>query len=194
MVRRAHHPATRENVFASRLIRGTGNAGSRFVSRICAGQLLNCSDILVPEPGMRCDEFAHQLNARRVVQHFHFYTLRTQVFLRAFERDIFADDNARDFVKQRGAAAHRTGRQRRVKRATGINRGLEPARILQTIHFRVVDDTPLLDTLIVAASDDFPVTYQNRPDGDAALSQTFSGFLDGGLKERIHTFNGEINL
>src|SRR6267378_8350593 len=95
------------------------------------------------------------------------------VIFRAFEGQVFPDDDAWDFVKERGATAHRTKRKRGIKRAALVNRSLLAPRIFQAIHFAVVDHTAALDALIVTAANDLAVTNQHRPNRNAAGGQTF---------------------
>ena len=57
------------------------------------------ANVFVPKFGIFRDEIAHQLNALFILKNFDLNTLRTNVFFRPFERDVFADDNARNSVK-----------------------------------------------------------------------------------------------
>ncbi len=49
----------------------------------------------------------------------------------------------------------------------------------------VQDRTPFLDTAIMPTSDDLAVDDQYRAEGNAALGQTFTSLLDGGLKKLV---------
>src|SRR6202040_4159254 len=73
------------------------------------------SNIFIPKFRLGFDEITHELDTHRVLQHFHFHSLRADVFLRPLESFVFSDDDARNFVKQHRTAAHRTRRKRRIK-------------------------------------------------------------------------------
>src|ERR1043166_7382623 len=144
------------------------------------------SNILVPQLRTRGDEMPHQLNTPRVLPHFQLHALRAHVLFRAFERDIFTDDDARDLVEQSSAAAHRTRRQSRIKRATAVGGCLLPACVFEAIHLGVMNDAAVLDTLIVAAPKDLAIAHEHRTDGYAARRQSFSRLLDRRFEKRIH--------
>src|SRR5260221_14031118 len=112
------------------------------------------ADVLIPKLGPDGDEIPHQFDAFRVLQHVHFRALRADIILGALEGDVLADDDVGDFIKNCGATAHRARRKRGVKRALLIDGGLETARIFQAIHFGMMNDASVLDTLVVAAPDD----------------------------------------
>src|SRR2546423_4604378 len=98
---------------------------------------------------MRGDELPHDVNADGVLKNFQFNTLRANVFFRPFESYVFAYDDAGNFIKQRRSAAHRAGRLSGIQRATPIIRRLLPSGVFQAIHLRMMNDTALLDALIM---------------------------------------------
>src|SRR5882724_4022286 len=108
------------------------------------------ADVFVPKLGTGGDEIPHQVEAFRVLQHLHLHTQRADIILGPFESGVLANDDVGDLIEEGGTAAHRAGRKRGVKRALLIDGGLETARIFQAIHFRVMNDTALLDALVVA--------------------------------------------
>jgi len=151
-------------------------------------------NILIPQFRPGSDEIAHELDARRVLEHFHLHALRADVFLRTLKRFVFPDDKARDFVEQNCAAAHRTGRKRRIQNTALINRRLEPPGVFEAVHFRVVYHAAALHPLVMAAPDDFAVEHEHRTDGDAAFGQAGSGFFNRRLKKNIHARIGTFPL
>src|ERR1043165_6146045 len=138
------------------------------------------TDILVPQLRVLRDELAHELDALDVLQHLDLHALRTHVFLRAFECDVFADDHPRDSVKQDRATAHRTRAECRVNRAATIDRGRLAAGVFQAIHFGVVNDAAALHALVVTAPNDLAVEHEHRADGNAAFREALASFVDGG--------------
>ena len=49
-----------------------------------------------------------------------------------------------------------------------------------------MNDAALLNPLIMAAPDDFPVTDQNRADGNTPSREPFFRLFDSRLKEMVH--------
>src|SRR4051812_28074775 len=117
---------------------------------------------------MGFDEVFHHLDAGLVLQDFQFNAFGVDVFFRAFEGDILADDDTRDFIEQRGATAHRAGRESGVQNTAAINRGFATAGIFEAVHFSVMNDAALLDALVVSATDDLALEDQDRANGYAA--------------------------
>src|SRR5262245_4922442 len=155
-------------------------------------------NIFIPQLRLGGDEVAHQLDARRILADFHGYTLRADVFLGALEGYVFADDDARDFVKERRAAAHGTGGKGGVEGAALVNRGFSATGVFQAVHFRVMNCAAFLDSLVVAAADDFAVAHEHGTDWDAASRQAFlclfnrcfEKWIHARFKQRYHsTFN-----
>src|SRR5271165_5395381 len=105
---------------------------------------------------------------------------------RPLESDVFANDDARDAVKEHCAAAHGARRKRGIQRALPVNGSPEPAGVFQAVHFRMMNDAAALHPLVVAASNDSALANQHRTDGNAALRQAFPGLGDRGLEEGIH--------
>ena len=142
-------------------------------------------DILVPQFRTSADELPHQLNAFGILHDFDAHTALPKIFFRGLERDIFPDDDVRDFIQKDRAAAHRAGGEGGVKRAARVNRCPLATGILQTIHLGVLNDAAALDALIVPAADDLSIAHQHRPDRDAVFAQTFSGFFNCALEKMI---------
>ena len=59
--------------------------------------------------------------------------------------------------------------------------------VFEAVHFAVMNDAAFLDALVMAASDYFAVKDQDGADGDAAFGEALPCFVDGGLKERVHS-------
>jgi len=108
------------------------------------------------------------------------------VFFRAFERVIFANDDARDFIQERGAAAHGAGGKRRVESAAAINGSVAASGVFKAIHFGMVNDAALLDALVVPASDDLATVDENGTDWYAAFGEAFFCFVNRSREEGIH--------
>ena len=75
--------------------------------------------------------------------------------------DVFADDDAGDFVEQRGAAAHGAGGEGRIQDAATLDRSFTTASVFEAIHFGVVNDAVFLDALVMSASDDLSIQNEN---------------------------------
>lgn len=135
---------------------------------------------------MRGNKIRHELDARGVLHDFHFDALGADEFLRALEGLVFTHNDVRDFIEQRGAAAHGAWRERGIQSASLINGRLLAARVFEAVHLGVVDDAALLDALVVAASDDFAVAHEHGTDGDAASGEALFRLVNGGLQEGVH--------
>src|ERR1035438_8970294 len=144
------------------------------------------ADVFIPKLRPGFDEIAHELNARRVLQHFHLQALRADVFFRALKIFIFPDDDTRDVVKQHRAAAHWARRKRRIKNTALVNRSLEPSGVFEAVHFRMMNHAAVLHPLVVATPDNLAVQHEHRADGNAAFRHTFFGCLNRGLEKWIH--------
>src|SRR5262245_55298561 len=107
------------------------------------------------------DERGHEILAFRVIHNHQLYASRTHVIFRSAKRTILADHNLRDPVKQHSTTAHIAWRKRRVKHRSSIVTCLEPAGILETIHFGMQDGTSLLNATIVTAANDPAINHQN---------------------------------
>lgn len=83
---------------------------------------------------------------------------------------VLADHDLGDAIEQDGAAAHRTGRQRRVDGRGTVHRSRLSAGVFDRIHLAMQDGAGLLHTTIVATADDLGGVYQHRADRDAALA------------------------
>ncbi len=68
-----------------------------------------------------------------------------------------------------------------------INRSLKPARVFETIHFGMMNDTVLLHALIVATTNDFPFKYEHRTDGDTAGRPTQFRLPNRRFQKNVHT-------
>src|SRR3989442_375006 len=99
----AHQSKRWENTFAPKHQKSRANTGS-------TGSNPN---VFVPKGRVIGDEFAHHPDAFLVLNHIHPHTLRTHIFLRPFESDVFTHDPVRNGVEQDRAAAHRAGRRGR---------------------------------------------------------------------------------
>ena len=150
------------------------------------GKLVLDANVFVPEAGVISDEVLHQLNASGVLEDGEVDSLGADVAFGALEGDIFADDDFGDFIEERGTRAHGAGGEGGVEGAAGVDVGGETAGVLEAIHFGVVDDTAVLDALVVSATDDGVIADENGADGDATGGEAFLGFFDGGLKEEVH--------
>src|SRR5947209_8012670 len=64
------------------------------------------ADVLVPQVGVGTDELRHQPDALRVVGDFERHAPGAEVVFRPPEGPVLPDDDLRDLVQQRGAAAH----------------------------------------------------------------------------------------
>ena len=77
-------------------------------------------------------------------------------------------------------------RERRIERAAAVNGGLLPAGIFQTIHFGMMNDTALLDSLIVASPDDLPGMHDDRADRNPTFLKSFFRLFTSGFHEFVH--------
>src|SRR5262245_55408959 len=68
------------------------------------------ADVFVPQRRVVADERSHQFDAPRVLQHLDDHAAAFEQRFLAQECLVFADDDARDLVKQNGSAAHRARR------------------------------------------------------------------------------------
>src|SRR4051812_27990404 len=72
------------------------------------GRTCSNADVLVPKVGLGIDKLVHQLNALLKIQDFQRHAAGAHIILRTAKSDVLADDQARDLVEERGAAAHVT--------------------------------------------------------------------------------------
>src|ERR1044072_1792204 len=124
------------------------------------------------------DELAHHFYALRIVAQINRHAVGPKQILRALERHIFADDNARNFIKQDGSGAHRAGRESCLNLPATTNIRRLPSGIFQAVHLAVMNHAALLHALIVAAPDNLSVTNEHRADRNAAFAQTALRFVD----------------
>ena len=121
-----------------------------------------------------------------ILECFDLKATLAQEFLLARERAVFANDDPGDSVQQNCAAAHRAWRQGRVQHTLAIDAGGLAAGVLKRIHFPVQDDTALLHTTIVSATDDATLMDDHRADRDSALGESSLGFVNCRLHEFVH--------
>jgi hypothetical protein len=129
------------------------------------------SDILVPQFGMRTDEFAHNANTFLIVENRDADPMFLQEILSAPEVAILSNDNAGDSKEQRSAGAHDAG----AKSADESQLRPVPssARIAQANYFGMRCRISTLNSQVVAPGNDLPVLVrQNRTDGQASLAQS----------------------
>lgn len=142
------------------------------------------ADVFVPELRMGGDEYLHQLVTLGIVDHGDFHSPRADIFFRALESAVFADDDSGNAVKQDRAAAHVAWRQRGEKRGTAVVAPREPTGVFQTIHLGVQYRAALLHPPVMSTADDLAVDDQHRPDRDPALAEANSCFVNRSLEER----------
>ena len=141
------------------------------------------ADVLVPKLGMVADEGGHEIDALLILDHLDRDALGSEVVFSAEKRSVLADNNMRDFVEHDCAAAHGTGRERRIQSAVAIHRGRKAARVAKAVHLAVIDGAAGLDPAIVAASDDFSFVDQNASDGYAAFAEAFVRLFNSGCEK-----------
>jgi hypothetical protein len=143
------------------------------------------TDVFVPKLRVLSDELPHEGDAFGLLPDVDVNSVLTEVFFSAPKGLIFADYDARNPIKDDGAAAHGTGREGRINRALPIDSGGPPAGILQAIHFRVKDDAAFLNAAVMPAANDLAFVNQDRTDGYAAFSKSGPCFFDSSHEEWI---------
>src|SRR6266480_4181527 len=96
------------------------------------------------------NKVAHHLNAGLILQNLELDPFRANILLRSFEGNVFANDDVRNLVKQCRSAAHGAGGKRGIESTTTVSGGVLSAGILQAVHFGMMNDTVLLNALVVA--------------------------------------------
>lgn len=103
----------------------------------------------------------------------------------ALEGGVFSYDDFGNSVKESGTAAHGAGGEGGVEGALAIDAGGLASRIFQAVHLGVMNNAAVLDSLVVAAPDDFTLVNEDGTDGDTAGGESFAGFINGGEEEGI---------
>lgn len=132
------------------------------------------------------DKPLHELPALRIIDDHYLHTPRSHVVFRSPESPILSNDDFWDSIQEHRSAAHITGGQRRVERRAPIIGGLEPARILQAIHFRVEHGASFLDPPIVTAAHDSSINNQYGANRNTSLHEAAPCLLDRRCQEFIH--------
>ena len=120
----------------------------------------------------------HELDTLGAINDVNFHPAGAQVFLRAAECLILADDNNWDLIKKNCAAAHVAGRQRGIKSRAAVVGRLKPSRVFQAVHFGVQHRAAFLHSLIVSATDDCAIDHEHRPDRNSTCSVSLLRFYE----------------
>lgn len=82
---------------------------------------------------------------------------------------VFADDHAGNLVEKDGSAAHRARGEGGIKGAFAVDGRGEATGVFEGIYFPVEHGATLLDALVVATTDDFPIADDDAADGDSTF-------------------------
>ena len=129
------------------------------------------SNIFIPQVGMRSDEFAHHMDAFRIVEDDDVCVVLPEHILRAQEVSIFSNYDTGNAEKQGGSGAHNAGTE------GADQRQLRPiattAGVAQASSFGVRGWIAALNSQVVAARHDLTLLVrQNRTDGQASFAQS----------------------
>lgn len=139
---------------------------------------LPSADVLVPKRWMIANKVAHHSYAFLVLQHFDAHTIRTKIIFRAAIGGVLPHDDVPNSVEDNRTAAHWAWRKRRINLAALVSRRAQPARVLQAIHLRMMNDAAFLHALVASCANDFAVTQKHGTYGDPALRKTVARLDD----------------
>lgn len=69
------------------------------------------ADVFVPELGMLGDKASHEQEAALIIDDAGWYAFSGEPIFAAYKRTVFADNHARNAMKDRGSGAHRARRK-----------------------------------------------------------------------------------
>jgi hypothetical protein len=132
------------------------------------------------------NKIPHQLYTLGVIDNLELDAAGPEVILGTAKRAVLTNHDPRDPVKQDGAAAHVARRQRRIQRRAPVVCCSEPPRVLEAIHLGVEHGAAFLHPLVVAASGDPAIEYEDGADRYPAGLETLACLFDSRVEKFIH--------